>query len=591
MDFSPLYTAAIVALMTAFLIKEVIRPELTVFSALLLLVYGNVISLNDVAKGFANKGMLTVAFLFIVSASLQSSGSLDKLISRLLGGEGRRISFKYMRLMFPVAAFSAFLNNTPIVAALIPVIKNWCRRMNIPPSKFLIPLSFAAIFGGTWTLIGTSTNLVLHGMLLERGLEGFAFFELTRISLPISIIGILFIALIGHKLLPTHREPLVELGENTREFVSELEVSEEYPNLGRTIEEAKLRHLKGLFLFQINRGDRIIAPVGHDERICAGDRLFFTGLPETIYEFQKTPGFVIVRDPEFDLGNLDSDRLKTYEAVVSSSSHLIGRTVRDSNFRGKYDAVILAIHRSGSRINRKVGDIVFRPGDTLFMLARKGFDTKWYNTLDFSLVSQSLEIYSKPRWKGRIAVALLILMVALSALNIIPIILAAATTALIMVLIGVISMDNALKSVDWSVLLIIASSFGIGRALENSGLATMIANSMIRSLYFMGPIGIIAGIFFLTSIYTELITNNAAAAIMFPIVLASGKLLAIDPRPLLIALAIAASASFATPIGYQTNLMVYGPGGYRFTDFLKIGLVMNIVVGLAVSFLLYVLFF
>ncbi len=577
--------------MTILLVKQIGRPEIVIFSAFLLLILGRVITIDDALRGFSNKGMLTVAFLFVVSASLQSSGTLDRFISKFLGTDNRRVSVKYLRLMFPVSLFSAFLNNTPVVATLIPIVKNWCKKVNLPSSKFLIPLSYAAILGGTCTLIGTSTNLVVHGMLLDRGLRGFSFFELTKVGLPVAVLGILFIGFIGYKLLPSRKDPITELGKDTREFVVEMKVSSDYPMLNKTIEEAHLRHLQGLFLFQINRKDKVIAPVSHNERILAGDRLFFTGLPGTIYELQKTPGLITVKDAEFDVKNLDSDILSTYEVVISNNSPLIGQSVRDSNFRGRYGAVILAIHRSGTRINKKVGDIVFKPGDTLFILAKKGFDEIWYHLKDFSLVSPSVEIYSKPSWKGNIALSLLLIMVVVSALRIIPMVLASALTAVLMIIFGIINPDRAIKSVDWGILLIIASSFGIGKALENSGVASLLANHIIMPLRFLGPIGIIAGIFFITSIYTEIITNNAAAAIIFPVALTSANLLNINPHPLLITLAIAASASFATPIGYQTNLMVYGPGGYRFSDFLKIGILMNIFVGIAVTIFVYLIFF
>lgn len=591
MNFPVIYTSVIIVLMTIALVKQIYKPEIIVFSAFLMLIFGKIITLDEALRGFSNKGMLTVGFLFIVSASLQSSRTLDRFISTFLGTNNKKLGTKILRLMFPVSAFSAFLNNTPIVSALIPIVKNWCKRTNLPASKFLIPLSYAAILGGTCTLIGTSTNLVVHGMLLDRGLPGFSFFELTKISLPVAVLGILFIGLMGYKLLPSRKDPIVKLGENTREFVVEMKVSADYPMVNKTVEEAHLRHLQGLFLFQINRGNKIIAPVSHEEKIFVDDRLFFTGLPETIYEIQKTPGLITIKDSEFDIKNLDSDRLSTYEVVISNNSPLIGQTVRDSNFRAKYGAVILAIHRSGNRVNKKVGDIIFNPGDTLFILAKKGFDEIWYHSNNFSLVSPSVKIYSKPKWKGNIALGLLALMVIAAALKIVPMVLAAACTAVLMIIFGIIHPDSAVKSVNWSVLLIIASSLGIGRAVENSGLASLVAKDVIKPLIFLGPIGIIAGIFFITSIYTEIITNNAAAAIMFPIALTTANILNINPRPLLITLAIAASASFATPIGYQTNLMVYGPGGYRFSDFLKIGVIMNIFVGLAVTALVYLVFF
>jgi len=591
MDFELWYTAFILLLMTIVLATELFKPDITILGALLLLTIGGVVSVDEAFAGFANKGMLAVGFLFVVSTALQSSSSFDKFIYSLLGDRQTPTVLRYLRLMIPVATLSAFLNNTPIVATLIPVVKNWAKRMDQPASKFLIPLSYAAILGGTCTLIGTSTNLVVHGMLLDHGLDGFSFFELTKISLPLTVILLFGLSLVSYFVLPSKKDPIVDLGDHTREFVVEMSVSADYPGLNQTVDDAKLRHLQGLFLFQIIRDGEIIAPVAPDEIILEKDRLFFTGLPETIYELQKMHGLYAVRDSEFNLADFDSDQLNTYEAVISERSSLVGQSVRESNFRSRFDAVILAIHRSGHRINKKVGDIVFRPGDTLFILSKKGFDARWYHSPDFLLVSPSLEVFSKPRWKGNLALGLLILMILVATTGIMPMVLAAACTAVLMVALRIISVETAQKSVDWGVLLAIASAFGVGRALENSGLATWISTHMIDLVSFFGPVGVIAGIFFLTSIYTEMITNNAAAAIMFPIALEAAQTLSFDPKLLVIPMTIAASASFATPIGYQTNLMVYGPGGYCFRDFLKIGVPMNVMTGIGVTLFTYFWFF
>ena len=591
MNFETWYTTLIVVLMSFALAKEFFKPALTVFAALLLLIIGNIITIDEAFSGFSNKGMLTVGFLFVVSAALQSSGAFENIVTKILGNNNTSSTFRYFRFLFPVAAISAFLNNTPIVASLIPIIKNWAKRHDLAASKFLIPLSYAAILGGVCTLIGTSTNLVIHGLLLDRGYPGFSFFEISRIGLPVAILGILFISLVGHRLLPAKKDPIVQLGEHTREFMVEMKVSNEYPMIDRTIEQAKLRHLQGLFLFQIIRGNETIAPVTPQQKIKVNDRLFFTGLPKTIYEIQKTPGIHVIKDSDFDLKNIDSDKVKTYEAVISDASPLNGQTVRESNFRKKYQAVILAIHRSGHRINKKVGDIVFQSGDTLFILARSGFTQKWYNSKDFTLVSSSLDIYSKPRWKGNLALILLLVLVVSAALELVPILLAAAGTAVLMVLMKILSPEDAQKSVDWSVLLIIASSFGIGKGLENSGLSTLVADFLVSISNFSGMIGVIAGVFFITSSYTMIITNNAVAAIMFPVVLSTAKFLNADLTPFMLTFVMGASACFASPIGYQTNYMVYGPGGYRFADFLKIGILMNLFLGLAVTLIVYFLFF
>ena len=584
------FTAIVIVLMTIALIKEIYKPSFILFISLIILHLSKVISINETFSGFSNRGMLTVAVLFIVAYALQSSTSFALLIEKLLGN--RKNGFVYFRLMFPVSLFSAFLNNTPIVASLIPIIKRWAKKNDLPVSKFLIPLSYAAILGGICTLIGTSTNLVVHGLLLDQGLEGFSFFELGKAGLPIVIISTLYFALIGHRLLPDRKDVILKLGESTREFVAEVKVNSQYPYVGKTIEEANLRHLKGLFLFQITRNKERITPVSPKEKIYIDDRLFFTGLPETIYELLKTPGLTQIKDPEFDLKNMDSDKSKTYEAVISNYSPLVGQNVRESKFRTKYNAVILAIHRNGQRINKKVGDIVFQPNDTLLILANKDFYNKWYHSTDFSLISPSVSEYSKPRKKGNLALLLMGLMiVAVSSGIIKSMLIAASITAGLMIATNIVSLNDAKRSIDFDVLIVIASSFGIGKAIANSGIADIAANFIINSLHGYGIIGIIAGIFFITSLYTEIITNNAAAALIFPIVMSISTKMNLDPKPFMIVLAIGASSSFATPIGYQTNLMVYNPGGYKFRDFLKTGLIMNILVGVVLTLTVYFLFF
>ncbi len=585
--FETYYTAAILLIMSIALAKEYYSPPIILFGSLLLLIVGNVITIDEAFVGFSNKGMLTVGLLFVISAALQSSQVFERTIHQLLGKQNISMRGRYIRLLFPVAILSAFLNNTPIVGTLIPIIKNWSKKNNISSSKFLIPLSYAAILGGMVTLIGTSTNLIVHGLLIEYGMKGLGFFEITKIGLPVAIIMIGFLIIFGYKLLPERKEILEKLGEHTREFVSEMKVLANYENIGKSIEEAGLRHLSGLFLFQISRGKEVINTVSPDEIILENDYLFFTGITETIYELQKNPGLQIVQDPEFDITNIDSNIVSTFEAVVSSNSPLIGHSVRESKFRDRYDGIILAIHRAGERIDKKVGDIIIKPSDTLFILAKKGFYKKWYHSMDFHLVSSSLEIFAKPAWKSNLSIVLLLGMVLVAACNLVPIIVAAGFTALLMILTKIISFDESKKSINWNVLIVIATSFGIAKGLSNSGLASMIANFLITATNIFGDIGIIMGLFFVTSTLTWIITNSAVAAIMFPITHEIAQSTGIDTRALILVLVIAASTCFATPIGYQTNMMVYGPGGYKFRDFLKIGIPMNILVGVIVTFLVY----
>jgi di/tricarboxylate transporter len=590
-DFAFWYTLILLILMTVVLVKEMYDPDVAIFSVLLLLIVGRVINIKEAFAGFSNSGMLTVGFLFIVARGLQETGVLNRLGDILLGNNVKSISVRLVRFLFPVSSISAFFNNTPIVAMLIPVIHSWARKNNGSASKFLIPLSYAAILGGTCTLIGTSTNLVVHGLMIESGIGGMSFFEISKVGIPLMVIGVLAVSFIGHRFLPDRREPMVELGDKVREFVIELKVEPDYRYTGYTIEEAGLRHLKGLFLFQIERDTKILAPVGHDETIQVDDRLFFTGLPRTIMELQKTAGLTVLKESRFDLKNYDSDQIRPFEVVISHTSPLIGYNVRESNFRGRYNAAILAIHRSGERIHKKVGDIVLRAGDTLLILARHEFLKDWYNSNDFYLVSESEQIPSKPGWYSIFSLCVLSLMILSMALNIVPILASVSIAAVILILSKCITPQEARKSVEWNVLLIIASSFGIAKALDNSGVAYFLANNLILVVGSLGILGILAGVYFMTSLYTEIITNNAAAALLFPIALSAATQAGLDPRPFLIAVALGGSASFATPLGYQTNLMVYGPGGYRFTDFLRIGIPMNIFIGCVAVAIIYVLNF
>lgn len=591
MEFSFWYTIIVLVIMSILLIKEVFAQELVVFSALLLLVIGNVIDVKEAFIGFSNSGMLTVGILFVVADAMRQTGILNTLGAFLLGKNQTCVTGKLLRFLFPVSVLSAFFNNTPIVAMLIPTIHSWAKKHDYAISKFLIPLSYATILGGLCTLIGTSTNLVVHGLMIESGIRGMSFFEISWIGIPLTIIGVIAIATVGHRMLPERKQPMIELGENMREFVVALKVESNYPQLGRSVEAAGLRHLKGLFLFQIERDRQVLAPVGPDEPILLGDRLFFTGLPATIIELQKTQGLSIIKDSKFDLKNYDSDVLKTFEAVISPSSPLEGMNVRESNFRSRYNAVIIAIHRNGERIQKKIGDIVLREGDTLLILARHDFLKKWYNSKDFYLVSESENIPSKPHSYSYFSLLVFLSMIFAMATEIVPIVIATAVAAVALILSGCISRNDAIKSIQLNVLLIIASAFGISQALENSGVAKFVAVRIIFVLGSLGTIGILTAVYFMTSIYTELITNNAAAALVFPIAIAIAHQTGLDPRPFAIAVAIGASSSFATPIGYQTNLMVYGPGGYKFSDFLKIGVPMNLLVGAIAIVMIYFVYF
>ena len=449
MDFHFWLTLILFIGLTVVLVTEKIRPEIAIFSILTILMTTNVITVKEAFSGFSNIGMLTIAILFVVAGAMQNTGAIQKLSPFIFKSKRVGVGRKLTRILPPLSLFSAFLNNTPIVAMLIPSVKEWAEKNDYPVSKFLIPVSYAAIAGGMCTLIGTSTNLIIHGLLIDNGLHGFTFFELTPIGIPVAIITISYLVLIGHRLLPNRKSPESDLSETTREFVIELKVSKEFPGIGKSLEEAGLRHLKGLYLFQIERDDVIIAPVSHAEKIKLNDRFFFTGLPHTIVELQKKPGLQLVKDSHFDLKSYDSDEIKTFEIVVSPTSSLVGRSVRDSDFRKIYDGIILAIHRNGERIKQKIGDVVIRSGDTLLILSGRNFRRKWYNSDQFYLISGSHEVPSKPKWQTYLSITLFFGMILLAALEIIPLISAMALAALIFFFTKSISTRTALDLINW----------------------------------------------------------------------------------------------------------------------------------------------
>lgn len=591
LDFKMWYTLSLLIIMSVLLILDIIELEVLFFSILLLLLMGKIITLEEAFAGFSNVGMLTIALLFVIAGALSNTGMLKQISPIILGKENTSISRTLLRLLFPVSIISAFINNTPVVAMFIPTIRSWTEKHHSAPSKYLIPLSYGAILGGMCTLIGTSTNLIIHGLMIDYGMEGLGFFEISKIGIPIAILGILFTSFLGHRLLPNRKEPLIELGEHTREFVIELKVTQEYENIGKTIESAGLRRLKGLFLFQIERNGRRIAPAKPDEKILLDDRLFFTGVPKTILELQKIPGLQLTKDSHFNLKQYDSAEIRTFECVVSPGSPLVGKTVRDSDFRSKYEAVIIAIHRHGERIAKKIGDISLRPGDTLLLLAGKNFYKKWYHSKDFYLIAVAETLPSKPQWRGYVSVGVFFMMIILTVANILPLLSAAGLGVIILVLTRTANAGEVRRTIDWRVLIIIAMSLGIANAVKQSGLADVLAHIIVRIGDHFGLLGILASIYFFTSIYTLVITNNAAAAMLFPIAVSAASAINADQRGFAIAIMIAASASFATPISYQTNLMVYGPGGYRFRDYLMIGAPLQLGIGAIAIALIYCFYF
>ncbi|MBE9079924.1 SLC13 family permease [Romeria aff. gracilis LEGE 07310] len=549
-------------------------PEVIFLGGLGILFVTGVVGAEDALAGFSNPGMVTVGVLYVVVAGLQQTGGLNWVSQHVLGLPKGLFS-ALVRLIFPVLGMSAFLNNTPVVAMFVPVVSDWARKLRISPSKLMIPLSYAAIFGGICTLIGTSTNLVVNGLLISKaGYPGMNMFDITRVSLPCALIGAAYLLTAGRWLLP-NRKPALSEQDNPREYKVEMVVEAGSPLAGKTIEKAGLRHLPGLFLGEIVRAGQVIPAVSPQEQLQEHDQLIFVGIVDSIVDLKKMRGLVPATNQVEKLDVPPTAR-RLIEAVVSNTCPVAGQTIRKGQFRNRYNAVILAVARNGERLQGKIGDIILRPGDVLLLEAPPTFLAQQRSSRDFYLVSDVPNSEPLRHQKAPIALGILVAMVALATFGWMDMLQAATLAAMVMVLARCSGAGYALGNVQWSVLLVIAAALGIGQALETTGAAGTLAGAFI-GLAGQNPWMALAAVYAVTSILTEVITNNAAAVLVFPIALAVSKSLGVDFMPFAIAIMIGASASFSTPIGYQTNLMVYGPGGYRFGDFMRIGLPLNLI--------------
>ncbi|WP_017300000.1 SLC13 family permease [Nodosilinea nodulosa] len=561
--------------LAAFLLNALtpLPAEAIFLAALATLLLSGVLDTATALAGFSNPGMVTVGVLYVVVAGLQQTGGLD-MISRSLLGLPKGQTMALLRLIVPVLGMSAFLNNTPIVAMFIPVVSDWCRKLRISPSKLMIPLSYAAIMGGMCTLIGTSTNLVVNGLLVsETDYPGLKLFDLVPVGVPCAIAGTLMLTLAQRWLLP-QRKPAITDTDDPREYTVEMVVEDHSPLAGKTVEQAGLRHLPGLYLTEIQRQGRLLTAIGPQETLQAQDQLVFVGMVNSIVDLSHIRGLQPATDQVFKLDTPRTERTLV-EAVVSNTCPLVGITIRQGKFRSRYGAVVLAVGRNGERLPGKIGDIRLQTGDTLLLEANPAFLEERRASRDFYLVSEIPNSDPLRHDRAPVALAILVLMVALATSGWMDMLNAAILAALLVVITGCCSFQQGFRAIDWSVLLVVAAALGLGKALEVTGAAAALAGGMLG---FAGdnPWIALTIVYGVTTILTEVITNNAAAAVVFPIALSLAQTLEVSFIPFVVAIMIAASASFSTPIGYQTNLMVYGPGGYKFTDFMRIGIPFNL---------------
>lgn len=610
MPFDLVVTLIVLTLVIFALVQEKIGPEVVMLAALVVLVITGVLKMSDALSGFASESVITIGSLFVVGAGLQSTGGLNYLSRWLLGNPKPKTSF--LRLFAPIAGLSAFMANTPLVAFFLPIFIQLAKRLRVSPSKLLIPLSYVSILGGTCTLIGTSTNLVVDGLMRKQGLAPMGMFELAPVGVVIIIVGLIYMATFGQRILPDRQDLLEYMEAHPREYSLEMIVGDNCSLTGQSVRAAGLRDLPGLYLYRIERAGAVITPVEPRERLQSGDLLCFSGMVATVVDLQKIRGLDPVEhrqrpqpstnespvESTSGLSSLDSMEglpalvapaprvgRQLCEVVISPASPLVARSIKDTDFRSRYNAAIIAVHRSGQKLQHKIGQIVLQSGDTLLIDADDDFVRRWRHSPDFILVSGVDD--SAPILHHRAGLALAIFLGAVVAMSIVrePA-LAALCGAVLMVVCRCVNGQEALRNIDISVLLLVASAMGISKALESTGAAKLLANGLLSACQGAGPVGVLAVLYVLTVLLSELLSNNATAALMGSLAIAIANQKEIDPRPLLIAVAIASSCAFATPIGYQTNLMVLNPGGYRFKDYVKVGLPLNFLCAIVAVFVI-----
>ncbi|WP_415893548.1 SLC13 family permease [Neptuniibacter sp. PT8_73] len=573
MEYEAYLTIATVILVLGALVGTRLASDIILMAALCFLIITGILTPEEALYGFANPGVMTIAVLYVVAAGLKETGAIQWIAGRILGNP-KTIPKATLKVFIPSSILSAFMNNTAVVAMFIPSIQDWSKRKGISASKLLLPLSYAAILGGTCTLIGTSTNLVIDGLLQSTKDHSLSMFSLTWVGLPLVILGGGFLYLIGDKLLP-NRQGAVEQLDLVREYSVNVIVEENSPLANQTIEEAGLRNLTYGYLVEIYRQSRIITAVSPDTELLAGDELVFVGAPECAREIRHFRG-LIPANGDVEMLQITHHERCLVEAVIGPEFAGLDQSIKDSRFRTRFQAAILSVSRNGQRIDGKIGDIRLQVGDTLLLETSQDFIGQYRSRRDFLLVSAINDSTPPVFNKAPTALLILMAMIFLSASGLLSILESAFLAAGAMVATQCVSIIKARRNIDFTVITVIAASFSLGAAMTKTGAADAIASSLLFSND-LSPWIVLALLYLLTVIFTELITNNAAAILMFPIAISVAEQLGVNYLPFVIAIMFAASASFITPIGYQTNLMVMGPGGYHSKDYLKIGLPMSFI--------------
>jgi len=561
---------------------EFFKPSVVFFIALLIFMFSGILSPKEALSGFANEQLAVIVLLLIISDIFRKSSVIDVLFNRLFSKSSSTTSFSF-RMMGMVASLSAFFNNTPLVAMMMPYVNRWAVKHGVASSKLLIPLSYAAILGGCVTLIGTSTNLIVNGFAVDAGFPSLSIFDFTAVGLPMLFIGILFLLLFGNRLLPDNKQKLEAMVQDDRKYFIEAMIKSDSKLVGKTVEKAGLRHLKGLYLVEIVRNNRSLSPVSPDERLQEEDSLVFAGETTAVEELSKKKlGLTLPKKVERMLDK----RSSVNEIVISYNSPLIGEKVMDTDFRARFDAAIVAIHRNGERLQGKIGEQELLAGDVLLVFSGNDFISRSKNSRSFYILTHTEEAEDINVKKVVLVFGSLIAAILLSAFTSIPLLAGLSVVLLLAILMDIVPLDQIRRGLDFDLILLIAFGLAFGKAMINSGASVYLADMILHWNAILSPPVLLMCIFIATNLLAAYITNKAAVAILFPISLAVATSAGYNPIPYILIVSFGAAANFITPLGYQTNLMVYGPGGYTFKDYLRVGLPLTILYMLGASLIL-----